>query len=74
MNLKLKAYISRLEYPGPGKACYARLHSYSRLKKREPLIALGLPSGEFLISASTVPHSGTLCGANKLKKKKRKKN
>ena len=35
------AKISRLEALEVGKACYARLHSYSRLKKREPLIVLG---------------------------------
>ena len=33
-----KAEISRLEAPAVGKACYARLYSYSRFKKREPMI------------------------------------
>ena len=52
--------MSRPEALAVGKACCARLYSYSRLKKREPLIALGSNQGGFLISASAVPH----CGAN----------
>ena len=35
----------RLEALAVGKACPARLYSYSRLKKREPLIALGSHQG-----------------------------
>ena len=33
--------MSRLEALAVGKACYQSLYSYSKLKKREPLIALG---------------------------------
>ena len=36
----MKAEISRLDALAVGKTCYARLYSYSRLKKKEPLIAL----------------------------------
>ena len=51
--------MSKLEALAVGKACYARLYSYPRFKKREPLIALGFHPGEgggFLSSASAVPH------------------
>ena len=37
--------MSRLEALEVGKACYVRLQSYSRFKKREPLIALGSDLG-----------------------------
>ena len=50
---------------GPGSrqsmlSIYARLYSYSKFKKRKPLIALGShqEGGGGLISASAVPHSG----------------
>ena len=33
--------MSRLEVLAVGKACYAWLYSYSRLRKRKPLIAQG---------------------------------
>ena len=47
--------MSRLEATVVGfKACYAMLYSYSRLKKREPLITLGSNEGGFLISAAVV--------------------
>ena len=49
-----------LRDPAAGRAFYARLYSYSRLKKSGPLIAFGIPPGlrGFLISASAVPHGG----------------
>ena len=37
--------MSRLDALAIGKACCARLYSYSRMKKREPLIALGSHQG-----------------------------
>ena len=48
--------MSRLEALAAGKACCARLYSYSRLKRGNH--SPGLPPGGFLISASTVPHRG----------------
>ena len=56
-----KAEMSRLEALAVDKACYARLYSNSRLKHREPLLALGSHQGGggvVFISASAVLHCG----------------
>ena len=45
--------MNRLEALAVGKACHARLHSFSTLRQREPLIALGSHRERgFLISES----------------------
>ena len=46
------ADISRLEALAVGKARYARLDSYFRLRKREPLIALCYRHGGLVVKAS----------------------
>ena len=54
--------MNRLESLAVGKACYVRLYSNSKLKNREPWIALsshqGWGGGGF-ISASAVTYCGT---------------
>ena len=48
--------ISRLEALAAGKACYARLYSYARLKQREPFDSHRLLPGGVLTFVCAVPH------------------
>ena len=50
--------MSRLEALAVGKACSARLYSYSRLKKRDPLIALGSHQGGNNLCIRSTPLRG----------------
>ena len=52
--------MSRLKAPAAGKACYARLYSYSMLKKREPLIARGVLN----FCARSTPTAGAIHTGN----------
>ena len=52
--MNLEGRISSLEALAVGKACYARVKSYSMLNKREPG-----GGGGVLISAPVVPHCGS---------------
>ena len=70
LNQKGRILVSKQEALVVGKACYERLYSYFRLKKREPLIASGSHHGGGL---TFCVRSTPLRGQKKTRKEKEKK-
>ena len=57
-----------------GKACYAKPYSYSRQRKKKPVIALGFHHrkiGGVLISASAYHTAGKLLDSHRTRRRKK---